>query len=290
MDIAGFYLKVRYNLKLLIPEKRVVIKGEQEPSYAPPIFVIGCYRSGTSLIRRMLDSHSRVACPPESKFMVELLEMLMDKKAMDGLDSMGFSREQVYNKTRGYINYYFMNYARSKGKDIWADKTPDHVEYIDVIDDLFLNEAKFVFIYRNGLDVASSLCTRHFQAPERYISTNRIADRYVGCARFWADQVEKMKKSGVLKSGRAHEIRYEELVQDPDNTLSCLFEYLGLEYEPEIVDYHMFEHDKGHEDGIVTIMKGISPSINNYRSMPGDKLDEAMRHIGTTLKSLGYER
>src|SRR5580765_1922451 len=64
-------------------------------SCASPIFVVGCQRSGTSLLRRILDSHPSIACPPESKFILPAVQILRDRAALQGLDSMGYPRPEV---------------------------------------------------------------------------------------------------------------------------------------------------------------------------------------------------
>jgi hypothetical protein len=288
MNIRDIYQKLYYNIKLLMPSKKVVFEARADYAPNPPIFIIGCYRSGTSLLRRMLDSHSNIACPPESKFIVDLLKMLSNREALEGLGSMGFEKGHVFKATRNYIDYYFMNYAQSKGKVYWADKTPDHVDYVDVLSELFEQKAKFVFIYRNGLDVAFSLYRRHFHVPDQYVSRNNFDDRFAGYANFWAEQVGKMKSTGVCRSGAAFEMRYEDLVTEPEGILGALFDYLGIPYEPAVIDYHKFDHDKGIEDGIVTIRKGIKPSIKNYLSLPKGRVDGAMKYIGQTMEKLGY--
>ena len=61
----------------------------------PPIFVIGCFRSGTSLLRRILDSHSRIACPPESKFIAPLAEVFRRRNSLKGLATMGYGKRLV---------------------------------------------------------------------------------------------------------------------------------------------------------------------------------------------------
>src|SRR5436190_24224984 len=68
-----------------------------------PIFIVGCQRSGTSLRRRIVDSHSRIACPPETKFVLPLVEVLRSPQAMSGLESMGYGREEVRRALRRVI-------------------------------------------------------------------------------------------------------------------------------------------------------------------------------------------
>src|SRR4029453_17976698 len=96
--------------------------------------IVGCQRSGTSLLRRILDSHSRIACPPESQFILPLVEILQGKgasietKYLSGLASMGYGRSEVEASLARFISGFFERYAASQGKVRWADKSPLYVD------------------------------------------------------------------------------------------------------------------------------------------------------------------
>ena len=64
------------------PERRV--------AHVPAIFLIGCQRSGTSLLRRIVDSHPRIACPPETSFVQPLVQVLHDRRSTRGFQAMGY--------------------------------------------------------------------------------------------------------------------------------------------------------------------------------------------------------
>lgn len=272
------------------PKRRILIENDDtfDQGYSP-IFIVGCFRSGTSLLRRIIDSHSQIACPAESKFLCHSLRMIEDQRSMKSLEYMGFSRKDTISMTRRYIENYFRIYARANKKIYWADKTPNNVDYINTLDELFEYRAKMIFIYRHGLDVANSLHVRSFPEVIEFLTKNNFNSKFVGCAVFWANQVLKMLESDAARTGRAYQIKYENLVAEPVKVLKGIFEYLKLNYEDDIVNYHNFHHDKGFEDAVVGMRREIKPSVKNYQGIPDEIIACSMEHIGSLMKRLGYE-
>jgi hypothetical protein len=255
----------------------------------PPIFIIGCQRSGTSLLRRIVDSHSSIACPPESKFILPATEILRDRSAMAGLDSMGYGRAQVVASLSAFVRAFFDGYARAAGKTRWADKTPNYVACLPELWELFGPEARFVLLVRNGLDVAYSLSDphRHFPAIDEHV---RAADGSapVGAARFWSDQNELMEAFRRGHREACFRLKYEELTTRPEETLRPMFEFLGEQWEPAVLDYGRFEHHSGFEDPDVKRRRGIEPNSGRAAAWPA----ELRRAVGAAcepaLTTLGY--
>jgi hypothetical protein len=290
--LKNLFFKVVYVFRLIFSSRQEIVLDNNFTTITSPIFIIGCFRSGTSLLRRIMDSHSKIACPPESKFIIPIANMLRNQEYIKALSAMGFSKEYVFASTRNYIADFFSRYAQSKGKIYWADKTPDYVEIIDFLDVLFEEKAKMIFIYRHGLDVATSLFLRDFISVQNFMKNQYFPNKFVGCAAFWADQVSKMKESKIRKSGRIFELKYETLVDNTMHTLQNLFAFLEIEFEPEIINYSQFPHDTSEfEDSMVMIRKGITPSKDNYKRLPKKYIDSALAisQVRENLLSLGYE-
>src|SRR5262245_39549697 len=212
--------------------RRAIVAPEARARGERPIFVIGVHRSGTTLVRLILDSHSRIACPPESFFLLPESRLLADPKALEGLVAMGFTREHVVARLREHLGYFFEMYAASHKKPRWADKTPSYVDCLDFIETLFGPDCQYVFIYRNGLDSACSIA----RIPDIAEAEPHIAacggDRFAGAARYWATQCGVMRSFAARHRGRALELFYEKLVADPEAEAQRLFEFLGESYEP----------------------------------------------------------
>src|SRR6185503_12754852 len=173
---------------------RVVTATEASGPRRPPIFLTGAYRSGTTLVRYVLDSHSQICSPPESFFLHHLEPLLHQEDAVQGLASMGFDRAHVLARTRGFLSYFFENYAASKNKPRWADKTPHFVDYLDFIKEIF-PEAQFVMIYRNGLDQAHSFSQNGtYLRPEFREYCRPDEDVRVGAVRYWTEKTQKVMR------------------------------------------------------------------------------------------------
>src|SRR5689334_19471746 len=100
-----------------------------------PIFIVGCQRSGTTLLRLMLDSHSAIACGPETRFLRAFEPITGDE--WDRISRFGQPREYWLEKIADFFGSFQEEYARSRGKRRWADKSPLYALHLDFILELF---------------------------------------------------------------------------------------------------------------------------------------------------------
>jgi len=269
--------------------KRVIVHPEARPIVEEPIFIIGVHRSGTTLLRLILDSHSRIACPPESFFLLPPRRLLDDQKGMTGLSAMGFDRQHVLRQMRELSSYFFEVYAAARTKPRWADKTPPYVDCLDFIDELFEGRCKYLMIYRHGLDSACSIVGTPIPEVEEYVAACG-GDRHAGAACYWAVQCEKMLAFRESHASRCFEVRYEELTTRPETCLPPLFEFLDEAWEPAVLRFHEHQHDHwiGLQDIKAAESKGFMPNIGAYKRQPAATVARMAERAAPILDRLGY--
>lgn len=285
---------VRRTLRAVLDEtqrsRREIVAPGARRSTERPIFVIGVHRSGTTLVRLVLDSHSRIACPPESFFLLPERALLDDPKAMEGLLAMGFNREHVVARLREHVAYFFEMYAASKGKPRWADKTPSYVGCLELIETLF-PDAQYVMVYRHGLDSACSIA----QIPDIYDVDPYVAacagDRFVGAARYWATQCGVMRAFAAARPERCHDLFYEKLASDPEPEARRLFAFLGEPWEPAVLEFHAQPHDRwaGLQDIKAVASTGFTPNTGVWRGQAPERVRAMLAQAAPMLRALGYE-
>jgi protein-tyrosine sulfotransferase len=273
------------------PAPRLPAPGgvEGDGSAAPAIFVIGCFRSGTSLLRRILDSHPRIACPPESKFILPLAQVLRDRSSVRGLDSMGFDRAEVARELGRAAAGFFTTYAAAQGKPRWADKTPDYVEVLPELREMFGADTRFILLYRHGMDVAFSLANpnRNFPAILPF-ARDAGGSMPVGAARFWVDQNEKIEAFRRAEPSMCHRITFESITEDPAGVLRPLFDFIAEPWDERVLDYHRFPHHKGIEDVEVRKRQSIERNSGNYLAWPEGVQQIVREACEPMLSGLGY--
>jgi protein-tyrosine sulfotransferase len=268
---------------------RLSVMDDPLEGAAPPIFVVGCHRSGTSLLRRILDSHPRIACPPESKFLLPLTDLLRDGASMRGLSSMGYERDDVVRAVAAFASRFFEGYAAASGKARWADKTPNYVERLPELWELFGPRARFVIIVRNGLDVVFSLVDggREYPAIHGYVA-EAAGDVRIGAARFWRDQNRRIDAFRLEHADACHLVRYEELTSDPERVLRPMFGFLDEPWEPAVMDYQRFPHHTGFEDPDVRKRRRIEPNSGRFLAWPPEVRRRVTEACEPMLSLLGY--
>jgi hypothetical protein len=211
-----------------------------QPDAAPMPVVVGVPRSGTTLLRLMLDSHPQLSIPPETWFLGRLEQLNGQTDAgvdvlietITGCDTwpdFGLSAEALRaalspGDPTGAARAFYRLYAERHGKPRWGDKTPTHE--IDVFERL-LPEARFVHLIRDGRDVVASLRHMWF-APSRDIGV---------LAAFWRDGVVRTRVA-ASKVERYVELRYEHLVADPEPHLRQVCAFVDLPFDVSMLAHH----------------------------------------------------
>ena len=271
--------------------KRIVVASGTRPRTENPIFIIGVHRSGTTLVRLILDSHSRIACPPESFFLLSVQHFLGNEKTTEGLRAMGFPREQVVERIREFTSQFFEEYVASRGKSRWADKTPAYINCLDLIDTLYGSSARYVLIFRHGLDSACSIAQiPDIEEAEPHISACE-GDRYAGAARYWAAQCRKLLKFQREHPAQCLSVFYEKLVQAPEEQARRLLDFLDEPWESDVLLFHKHPHDTwgGLEDIKALRSRGFEPNIGSYRTQPSEVIARMLEQAAPVLDELGYD-
>ena len=265
-----------------------------------PFFIVGSARSGTTLLRLILNAHPEVAVPPESRFITELwsgeheielrgfLNALAAHKRFETWDlPIEAVEQEIGEATRvsytDAISAAFGAYARVNGKSRWGDKTPRYVEHIGLLGQLF-PDARFIHLVRDGRNVALSYANVPF------------GPKTVGkAAALWKSRVIAGREGGAALGGlRYLEIRYEDLVEDPAGETKDICEFLDLTFDPGMLDYT--ERARGSVLPRASMYNPhvTEPPQTNVRSwqdsMPTDQVEIFEAVAGDALSLLAYER
>lgn len=251
----------------------------------PPIFVIGSPRSGTTLLRLILDSHPRISCGEETHF-------LRDLEAIVGRDwelvsTYGLAREWWLTRIRELYDSFQAEVLARSGKARWAEKDPTYTLHLRFIEELF-PDALYVHLLRDGHDVVASFRDRWgYRSAARAARTEWA--RYVTAAR----ELERR-----LPAGRFLQLRYEELVAEPETQGQRLLEFLGEAWDPAVLEFDPAEHSATGRYRWFTAQRRAAggDDATIYRSRVGAggaSLDPLLRAIlrrrnGRLLRELGY--
>ena len=276
-------------------------------------FFVSCGRSGSTLIRSMFDSHPEIAIPGESYFISKLLprrkiyeadgfntaRFLDDVVGLSwtkrddvptwieawGMDPEALRQNVLEAHPRTYpdaIRAVYQSYANWQGKRLYGDKTPAYIKDMGQIAKL-LPEARFVHLVRDGRNVALAF----LDAPFGPWTIEEIALH-------WRSRVLAGRETGArLGPSRYMEVRYEDLVERPEENLAKICDWIGVSFSIEMLDHrasarnisHQFEH--AHQSVLQPVKKGV----RDWRS----KMDRATLGrfeliAGGVLDDFGYER
>ena len=265
----------------------------------PPFFIVGSARSGTTLLRLMLNAHPEVGIPPESRFITELYD------GRDEVDTSAFLTALAAHKRfklwglpieavtealpPGRAAYAvaagapFAAWAQRRGKPRWGDKTPRYVEHVPLLARLWPG-ARFVHLIRDGRNVALS-----------YADVSFGPKTVAAAAALWARRVRGGMDDGrALGTGRYTELRYEDLVGDPESHARRLCDFLELDFDPGMLDHGSSGGDlvmPWATQGNPNILRPATPGLRAWEGvMPPAQVEVFEALAGDLLAELGYPR
>jgi glycosyltransferase involved in cell wall biosynthesis len=304
---------VRSALGRVLPSLVAPLRGAP----APMPFVVGAPRSGTTLLRLMLDAHPELAIPPETHFVAEALDLRGKDRELRArfcrlvthsprwgdfhLDAGALERRlqgiRPFRLEDGLRVFYRM-YADRLGKRRVGDKTPGYVLHLRRIAAV-LPEARFVHLIRDGRDVAASL-RKLWWGPGDDVEAQAVD---------WLWRIREARQQAQVCPGYL-EVRYEDLVREPEAQLRRVCEFLGLTFERRMLEFYGTAAERLDEqnarsgrDGGVPVTKEQLRAIHARTQEPPNEaaigrferdlspreVDAFQRIAGALLAELGYE-
>ncbi|PWE19058.1 sulfotransferase family protein [Aliarcobacter skirrowii] len=280
-------------------------------------FIIGNPRSGTTLFRLMLNKHSKICVPPEAGFLVWLYKEFKDTVFNVNYDYfieqlMSTNKIETWNldyeKLKNYLNnkkpstfqdvmdcvyqFYTLDVLK-KEINLYGDKNNYYLNHVDLLASLYQN-AKFVHIIRDGRSVAASykgvmkqkMVSKY--APKLPTEINDIASE-------WKTNISNIEKSfSKLLIEQKITIRYEDLVLEPEKTLIKVCDFLGLNFEKQMLNYYTTTIQDGlePEEYLAWKQKNLQPlqknEIDKYKQLTNKELIDFEKAAESFLKKYDY--
>lgn len=280
----------------------------------PYVFIVGCPRSGTTLLRHIVGAHSQIIITPEAHWIAqwfeerrgltpdglltpELVDLLLEHPKFALLQ---VGREELFAllETREPLSYasfvsgIFGLYGKAKGKNLVGNKTPDSVRKIDTLHALW-PEARFVHLIRDGRDVALSLM-KWQKVREKKPGTFPTweEDPVTTAALWWELNVRSgLQAAARLGSALYYEMHYESLVANAAGECAALCAFLELPYEEAMLRFYEAAASSETVVAAKPAWQPITPGLRDWRSeMAAGDVERFEAVAGELLDDLGYPR
>lgn len=265
-------------------------------SNASPVIIGGSPRSGTTLLRVMLDSHPNIYIGPETGLLyTNLLNRTKLTKVSDQLDIPRDDLNRMLKESESnihFIDLLFTSLQYNSKKKRWGEKSPRNIAAVERIYKFF-PESRFIHIIRDGRDVACSL--RHFPKHKVVngelvkLNTNNPIDQ---CINTWTKYVAL----GIewRNDPRYLELKYEDLVSEPQATMETVLKFLDEPWNESVLNYYLVNSATRDETKIPQNIRARKPidktSLGRWkRDLSKLEQDLFKKLAGKLLIELGYE-
>jgi hypothetical protein len=279
----------------------------------PYLFIVGCARSGTTLLGRMVDAHPQIGVAPsihwiagylrrrdvrgaEDPVTAELVIGLADDRR---LARFGISPEELRALVpdgqrvayRRFLAAFLELYARKRDKPRVGNKTAPFVRRIRALHDAW-PDARFVHLIRDGRDVY--LSARSWPSAERSVGRYPTwREDPVSTAAFWWERKVRAGREGgrPLEPRLYREVRYEALVSEPARECVALCGYLGVPFDEAMVRFDARETSGDADLDRAHPWLPITAGLRDWRTqMPDEDVERFEALAGDLLEELGYRR
>jgi hypothetical protein len=285
------------------------------------VFVVGCPRSGTTLLQRMLDRHPQLAVANDTHFIpaglagatprvelpltAEIVERVRSFRTEGGY---GFQRlglpagtlERAARRSRTYpelVSRLYSGFAELQGKPLAGEKTPDYVRCLPLLHALF-PDAKVVHLLRDGRDVTLALVEwgHDKSRPGRLRGPARSKiwreSPVAASALWWEWQVSAARRAAASLGSVYYELRYEDLVSESEATLRRLVDFLQLPFDAAMLNHHLERAPRADDPRAgESAWKPVTRGLRDWQTQMADHDVELIERLTRTLlKELHYPR
>jgi hypothetical protein len=274
---------------------------------ADPVFVLCSGRSGSTLLRFLLDAHPELACPPETELPLLCSQLasvwsMFDAskwpgKAGAGQAGPGGPGEPVLAGLRHMLDVMAGPYLARRGAKRYCDKSLGSARHADLLLRMY-PQARFVCLYRHPMDVIASgleACPWGLNSYgfEHYIGASP-GNAVAAIGRYWADHTSAILAAEDHHPGQCLRVRYEDLVAGPAETAERIFKFLGVPQVPDITA-RLLSHERersGRSDFKIWNTSRISTgSVGRGWSVPASMLPGPLTAtINELAGKLGYRQ
>lgn len=266
-----------------------------------PLFVVGMPRSGTKLLRDLLNQHTRVGIPPiETQFFPHAIERLGTRPEFDDQDLSllrGIVEDSTFfwNMTKEGREYdtatllagleasdwnsvarrlIYEGLPEDEEVEIWGDKTPAYLAHLPLLHRTFPT-ARFIHLVRDPRD--RSLSVRRTWGKHVLRAADRWATNVMAARRFVENEVDV----------ELLEVRYEDLLDEPEKSLRRIAGFLSIEFEQEMLTLHSPSETYGDASGRAKIVQG---NTGKFQSGLEESEVQRIEEIAWSgLQAFGYE-
>jgi hypothetical protein len=291
-----------------------IVDPSTRPSSNPYVFMVGCPRSGTTLLQRLVDAHPQIAITPETHWIAscfkdrtgltpegsvtpELIAFLTNHR---NFLKLGVDRRELERLLDSggpvpyarFVSAIFDLYGSAQGKRLVGDKTPGYARNLPTLHALW-PQAKFVHLIRDGRDTCLSAINWKRKVPKLQIQFPSWSEDPVTTASMWWKWHVRLARQAGQSLGQQlyYEIRYEALVADAAGECARLCAFLDLPYDEAMLRFHegraTGKPDRDAKHAWMPITQGLR---DWRRQMPAEDVERFEAAAGDLLEELGYVR
>jgi tetratricopeptide (TPR) repeat protein len=216
--------------KVFTPEFVKSRDGWGDPA-RDPIFILGMPRSGSTLVEQILASHPAIEGTEELFVLLQISGELA--AAFPGHEAAqilpGLDQQQLATLGNRYIA--LTKRYRLTDRPFFTDKNPANWQYTGLIHSMLPN-AKIIDVRRNPMDCCFANYCQHFEAGAHFTYNQRELGRY------YADYVQTMRRFDEVAPGRVHRLIHDDLVDNFEQEVRRLLEYVGVPFEESCLRFH----------------------------------------------------
>jgi len=280
----------------------------------PVVFIVGCPRSGTTLLRHIVSAHPQIVITPEAHWIplwfekrigltpkgLVTVELISELLAHTKFALFRLGREELLTLAgsgepisyASFVTGIFDLYGKKRGKKLVGNKTPDSVRRMDSLHALWPH-ARFVHLIRDGRDVALSMMNWPKVQHKKPGTFATWKDDPVSTAALWWElNVRRGREAGESLGPELYcEMQYEHLVAHPEQESAALCAFLGLPYDESMLHFHeAFVNTDAHL-GARHDWQPITPSLRDWGTqMLAEDIELFEAAVGDLLDELGYAR